>query len=767
MMEKQESNRRQTLRQILNVPLSGGILFGLVALAETLFLGDLSVQETLGALALFVVAGLIATLVLRLLTPLSGWVDRALDPPRLLAIPFLVLCAVFPLFVLILTRTTWTYPFLLVTLALATTLAVFFFLIWKHMRLKALWLWAAPLSTWLYYQIVIEEALLTRAGEELLDLPTLVMFLVAGGSAAFAALIARFGQSLAGDSPTRLEAVFMLGSGLALGGAAPEVIWAHYEEIFQIAVLFAFIATLHGLSGLRVSLPIKASAPALAILLLVGFVLLVPVSGKAKVLQVVHSSLAQKNRTAEILLEHSGLGDSDNLARTCELHQMTLDRENKFSKPFRASIKTAQRRPDADERTADPQRKIVDAGRPWNIVLITVDSLRYDRTSYSGLTDEKQTPTLAKLATQSQRFHRAYPQGAWTSLSVPALLWSLYPSKINYAPLYEDRKLRLYLKEELTDDVQIRMVFQTPVTEERPNIATVYNQSGYDTVAVVNDGSTGFFDPRIGMTKGFSEVLYAGADGHDAKAVDMASAALAEPRDKPLFMWVHLFDVHKCYQKPANKTRAAKWKKYEHRVKVADRNIGALLTKLDKLGLAERTIVIVTGDHGESFGELGVKGHGLALNEGTIHVPLLIRIPGVDAADYHRPVALVDLAPTLIDLAGAGEHVPASWVGTSLAPMLAAGRDLDHPPVYTENWRNRRKGKHKHLHRIGVIYGEEKAVFKFKDRSLNFYDISSPDAAKERLTDSSPHPLEMTPRQFDMAKFMFDRNRGLMKRLCK
>ena len=118
---------------------------------------------------------------------------------------------------------------------------------------------------------------------------------------------------------------------------------------------------------------------------------------------------------------------------------------------------------------------------------------------------------------------------------------------------------------------------------------------------------------------------------------------------------------------------------YDAAVRSADFFVGVLLSDLERLGLAERTVVVVLSDHGEELLEHGFFNHRFSLHDESLHVPLLIRVPGQDASVVSDPVALTDVMPTLLSLADVA--APAA-----LAPALWAGTDPDRL-VFSESMR--------------------------------------------------------------------------------
>ncbi|HSP56363.1 MAG TPA: sulfatase, partial [Dehalococcoidia bacterium] len=116
---------------------------------------------------------------------------------------------------------------------------------------------------------------------------------------------------------------------------------------------------------------------------------------------------------------------------------------------------------------------------------------------------------------------------------------------------------------------------------------------------------------------------------------------------------------------------------YDGEVRWVDDHIGEILRTVEELGLADSTAIIVTADHGDEFFEHGQKGHHKTLYREVLQVPLIMRIPGMAAGQVvDSPVSLVDVMPTVLDLAGASQ-LP-TMDGVSLAPLIR-GQPSDLP----------------------------------------------------------------------------------------
>jgi hypothetical protein len=167
-------------------------------------------------------------------------------------------------------------------------------------------------------------------------------------------------------------------------------------------------------------------------------------------------------------------------------------------------------------------------------------------------------------------------------------------------------------------------------------------------------------------------------------------------------MWVHLFEPHSTYMehdgfptassKGLRGTESLKHK-YDYEIAYDDRAIGQILDTLDAAKLADNTIVVLVSDHGEAFGVHRIAGqgmmfHGQTLYDELLHIPLIVRAPGVAPATVDSVVSLIDVAPTLLDAIGATP--PPSFMGRSLVPALR-GQPLEPRPAFAElipypNW---------------------------------------------------------------------------------
>jgi arylsulfatase A-like enzyme/Flp pilus assembly protein TadD len=315
---------------------------------------------------------------------------------------------------------------------------------------------------------------------------------------------------------------------------------------------------------------------------------------------------------------------------------------------------------------------------PANLLLVTLDTVRADHLGAYGDAGAE-TPALDRLAREGLRFAAASSPVPLTLPAHSSLLSGLLP---------------------LHHGLRNNGAGSFPA--DRPTLATRLSAAGYRTGAFV--GSF-VLDHRFGLARGFDtyddsmERDATGGRGLDAErrgdqVVDRALAWLggsdaAHPR--PFFLWVHLYDAHAPYDPPAPYRDRHPGKPYDGEVAFADAQLGRLLAELDRLHLAADTVVAVAADHGEALGEHGELTHGLLLYEPTLHVPLLVRAPGLAARVVATPVSLVDLGPTLAGLlgkplapAGGSGDRGGTLDGRDLSAALARGEEPPPADLYAE-----------------------------------------------------------------------------------
>jgi choline-sulfatase len=306
------------------------------------------------------------------------------------------------------------------------------------------------------------------------------------------------------------------------------------------------------------------------------------------------------------------------------------------------------------------------AAPPPNLLLVTIDTLRADRLHAYGYT-AIETPATDRLARAGVLVQDATVQAPQTRPSHASILTGRWPFEHG-----------------------IRDNFSPPLDPRHPTLATALRARGYATGAFI--GSVVL--AQAGLDRGFQtyDAPFAGAqraardEERPAAAVVGAALAWLKPHAQgAFFAWVHLYDPHYPYEPPEPFAHRYAAHPYDGEVAYADAQLGRLLDFLDASGLASRTLVVVTSDHGEGLGEHGEDEHMLFVYDSTLHVPLLLFWPGVLPAGAKLPGQFrsVDLMPTVLDLLGA--PAPAGGGGSSRAAALRSGARLGPSESYAES----------------------------------------------------------------------------------
>ena len=274
---------------------------------------------------------------------------------------------------------------------------------------------------------------------------------------------------------------------------------------------------------------------------------------------------------------------------------------------------------------------------PPDIVVVSIDTLRADRLPAWGYRGGS-TPAIDALARESVRFASAYANYPLTLPSHVSLLTGLLPPRHG-----------------VRDNAGYRLDGRA-----HPTLAARLRAAGYDTGAFV---SSYVLRPETGLDAGFSAYDAPGpgarrefldlAQRPGAETVAAARAWLASRGEAPLFLFVHLYEPHAPYA-PPEPFRGRFADPYDGEVATADDAVGRLFDALRERGRFDRALVVLLSDHGEGLGEHGESKHGVFLYRSTLHVPLLLRLPGAARAGevIEAPVELVDLPSTLLAAAG-------------------------------------------------------------------------------------------------------------------
>ncbi len=309
-----------------------------------------------------------------------------------------------------------------------------------------------------------------------------------------------------------------------------------------------------------------------------------------------------------------------------------------------------------------------------NFILIILDATRPDHLGCYGY-ERPTSPTIDDLAAKGVRYEDAITQAPWTKASFAGMLTSL-----------------ACFQHGITDWTSV-------LPDTFVLLPEVLAEGGYATACVINMVG---MDGRFGMLRGFQHQSVAGKYDRNATATTDKVLELVRTLPRPFFILAHYFDTHHPYNPPkefvelitGDMTRVESCTKseggserksqdlkklqsgkiahdivlYDACIRYVDTEIGRIIETLKQMGIYETTLLIVTADHGEAFGEHGTTGHGRTLYDEELKVPLILHLP----LRFTKPTAvtgqvrLIDLAPSLLELARI--PIPSSWEGVSILP---------------------------------------------------------------------------------------------------
>jgi len=352
---------------------------------------------------------------------------------------------------------------------------------------------------------------------------------------------------------------------------------------------------------------------------------------------------------------------------------------------------------------------------PKNVVVFLIDTLRADKLSPYDPETRVRTPGLRRFVEGATTFAHAHTQENWTKPSVATLLSSLMPWE-HTATQHE-----------------------SVVPDSVDMLPEVLQREGFETAAFI---ANGYVSDRFGFGQGWDSYRNYIREGRRTPAQYVASDVLAwlDERDEesPFFLYVHTIDPHVPYRPPEEFLEPYADPAYrgqvsfrtnvmllEHikmgrvRLNAADRrhlealydgeisyhdvHFRAILDGLERRGLDDETLVIITSDHGEELFDHGSVGHGHSVYEELLHIPLFVRLPGASQLRrVDRPVGLVDVMPTILEALGI--EAPEELSGESFLPTLrgdAEGAPAGSVSAFMENWRTYTDGRWKLVQRPG------------------------------------------------------------------
>ncbi len=356
-----------------------------------------------------------------------------------------------------------------------------------------------------------------------------------------------------------------------------------------------------------------------------------------------------------------------------------------------------------------------------NVLLLTIDTVRSDHFSAYGY-ERKTTPVFDALAADGTLFLNMWAHAPSTRYSMPAILTGRYPLHVYY-----DYSVHGW----------------PGISQKAITLAEIMQSKGLYTGAILNYW---YFDKQRHLDQGFAhydnedQKLHRGVPGEgpahsrgtsSREQTDKAIAFVDKHAKQRFFLWVHYYDPHFEYERhPGTRSFGDnRMDLYDHEILFTDEQIGRLVEDLKQRGLYEKTIIVITGDHGEGFGEHQIDLHGYHLYAAQTRVPLMIRVPGVEPRVITTPVGHIDILPTLANLVGA--EPDDQMMGHSLVDLItgAAPPDKDRYVFQELSYENHHEMRAAASQRCHVIYNVS------PDTSWELYRIDKDPMEKRDVID--------------------------------
>lgn len=392
-----------------------------------------------------------------------------------------------------------------------------------------------------------------------------------------------------------------------------------------------------------------------------------------------------------------------------------------------------------------------------NVVLITVDSLRADHVGCCAEDDDRSlTPNLDAFARQGAVFTRAFAQGPFTSFSVPSLFTARYPCHLppmKWAMHWgggEHQAGRLVESVPTLPEMLRAAGYHTAAFHSNPLLSRLWGfQKGFDVFFDDVFLSDTTLPAKMKLWVARLQRIFRTDPCMNARNLHARVRAWVEEAPEPFFLWVHYMDVHgpylsrkvlkyvspgerlwrKSWVEPAAVTpdeRETLRSRYRRQIAYLDAELGRFWELLDLRRLLDRTLLVITADHGDEFFEHGGYSHRHKLYDELLHVPLTVRLPGERPARLSELTELIQVVPSVLDAVGV---MPPSADGFDAASFLPTLRRHAEPRkafalsevgvdphdnlcIRTTAWKLiwKQSGKEKELYKFPEDLGEQSNV---------------------------------------------------------
>lgn len=327
----------------------------------------------------------------------------------------------------------------------------------------------------------------------------------------------------------------------------------------------------------------------------------------------------------------------------------------------------------------------VKLSQPPIVFFFTIDALRADVLELSKY--DKLLPELHKLKKTSAYFTQARAPTPATTTTMASVFAAKYYSQLRWS-------------EEGDSMVQ--------VWDDTVRFPALLSDAG---VRTIHTATLGRLRASQGVGLGFTTEIFI-SKSRAADAIDKLIEEIDLDPNGPLFMYAHFVEPHAPYDLGGKS--GSVFERYVREIAIVDKQIGRLRRHLREAGLERDAIFIVSADHGEAFGEHGTTFHAKTAYEELLRVPLIVHVPGLPGRRIDRPVTLMDVGPTLLDLFGL--PTPGVFMGESLLPLVA-GKDVELArPIAADTGRR---------HQVLYLDDGKKVIMNLKRRTVEVYDLKA------------------------------------------
>lgn len=297
-----------------------------------------------------------------------------------------------------------------------------------------------------------------------------------------------------------------------------------------------------------------------------------------------------------------------------------------------------------------PQSK-PDAGKgPYNVVLISLDTVRRDYLHAYGHR-KKLSPAIDKIAQTGAMFDDCVVNCGWTLPQHMTLVTGTYPIRHGMVFLEKNKRLSNRIK----------------------TLAEIFRDQGYMTFGFGNqNGYGGGWEYGFERGMRYYNTIFP-FNNMMEPAADFVSQAVNSAKDAPFFLYLHTNDTHEPFE--ASEPFGSMWgneyiNKYEGEISYVDHYLGKIFDTIKDAGVLNKTLIVITSDHGSEFAEHGFFEKKLNFYEEISRIPLIMRLPGEIPSRSKVPgqCQTVDIAPTILDMCSI--PIPDQMDGTSLLPRI-------------------------------------------------------------------------------------------------